>query len=361
MWFLFLSQETGSNEDVYKTLNKAKTGNVRDAVMKAVTLYESAYAEFALYNWNRKPWKTYMDSPKFPDKHPYGSSKVERDIEDPFKFTYTEQLEKGAMKYMIHVFDNDTEKIRRVRFDFKTPSQDPNVHRQALIKIGDIWHLEDWTSEANRDFCRKKPEENVKSVVLILSNGDQKNKKTVDYSLNTEWDCNRSGTGYMRITASSPLIDQTFYSEDTIEYYPPQGIEAQDSYVITERRMSCSYSYHMEIESIQGPIVTSTTGNGQLTETYTVGVDAPDRFLVDNEDRKDIGLWTDPPTKNKEWVTYTTTGSLGGYIEKGDCETGAPGVLDLKEDEITADGIKGRRTSTEGTATVVIEFEYRFR
>ena len=370
MLFFFLSQYLGDDQHIPKILNSAKNGQVRDAVMNSLENFADAYAEFALYNWNQEPWQAYQDLPKFPNGSPAGDAVEELLLDEPLMMDYTvPNIDMGGIKYIRHTFNSD--KVKRVEFDFLTASQDENLKRQALIKTGDTWTLEDWNNLTKREFCRRNPAEKVKEVVLVFSNADLKNIDTATYFIRIDGDCEVAAGGYTRVTetliSGQKSIQMEFMSRDEIKYYDKEYVKG-DAFVMTKRTMNYSSRDHTEtVWPGAGPIKGTITGSGSLTETYELNEDAPLRLVL-NRERTEGYILVDPDRKNTEWVTFshTLTGA-DPYSEKGDIGGvgGALGALpryDLEASEITSQGVKGQRvfeTGSDGmTQRTVVEFEY---
>lgn len=362
MLFFFLSQYSGSDGYVPLILRQAKNGQALDAVMGSITGYDDVYAEFALYNWDKEPWLAYQDFPSFPHPGAAGSA-IDIDIViDSGKSSYSNLLKKGAAKYIAHIFDNNVEKQQRVEFDFKTPSTDRRVHRQALVKIGNVWHREDWTDIASRSFCRKNPEQNVKAVILVLSNSDLKNDKVARYDLSTEGACGGL-TGYTKITTSLNTgisnHKSEYISEDVLVYDAEK-----EAYVIKERTFRYTGESTGGTDVIIGPqdneiklgTMTGTVAeHGFLSEQYEQQEERPVKLKL--ADDGSITFVVEPKKKATRWVTRVENGQFLGVphrkVEKIDVSPG--GTFKLKESEIQNKKIKGRRDMGLGG---VIEFEY---
>ncbi len=109
-------------------------------------------------------------------------------------------LSPGAAQYHMFVITAGPEEIKRLKIDFKKEADDQYLRRKALVKIGDTWELESWNTITNREFCREKPEENVKSVILILSNADLENAGNIPFTVETDGECEKTITGNTKNT-----------------------------------------------------------------------------------------------------------------------------------------------------------------
>ncbi len=201
MFPFFMTQYLGDAGFVYRILRDVKDGaDVRMGIMESFSTYHDAFAQYALHNWNQEPWMAYQDVPAFPPDVPNGDAvSILAETKGEAK-EYTIPLQKGGIKYQCHAFTQDIGKIQKVKFSFRSINSDNQMRRQALIKIGDVWHLEQWDNLTEREFCRKNADENVKMVILVFSNANLTTTDSSYYKLDTTMACEVRVGGYTRIT-----------------------------------------------------------------------------------------------------------------------------------------------------------------
>ncbi|MCD4679390.1 MAG: DUF2089 domain-containing protein [Bacteroidales bacterium] len=359
MWFFFLSQYLGNDSHVNTVLQKGKNGNISDAVRNSISNFDNTYAEFAMYNWNQVPWEIYQDTPKYPDKNPTGDSTQAIYLYDKVDKDVPIALDLGGMKYIYHYFDSDLGRVNRVKFDFKSPTLDPSFQRQALIKIGDTWHREDWNSISEKEYCRKDEAERVKAVILVYSNADLEWIQSGVYNIDTKGDCVVKKKGHMKLSFASAgggkTIKSTLELDETVEYDLDGG-----NYIVTERKANCNSvdtaSADMEW---MGYLSSTIFGNGNITESYEVDGNNDIRFDI-NDDGKSGYILTGLNAKEDAWATRVTVieGVDDGPAEKGGCGGFWASRYELKPEEIFADKIKGKRIMAIPGGSMEIEFEY---
>ncbi|HBQ64922.1 MAG TPA: hypothetical protein DD727_08420 [Clostridiales bacterium] len=372
LFFYFLSQHLGNNDYIRDILEDARWGDIPDTITTMVEDYKEVFPVFALYNWNQAPWKKYKDTPTFPDKIPSSAILDCLDME-PAKTEYAEELGKGSIRYMHHVFHEDINKIRKVIFDFSKINIDENISRQALIKVDGAWIFADWNDVAKREFCRKTAGENVQEVILILSNANLSGNAKVTYTVDTGQECTQARAAYMRITQTLRLgstlsLQAVLESQEVIKYTEDEDIDGY-AYKITERHMTFSYQQSNQVTDPDMGFTASVTGNGNLDEVFAMNEEKPTRFVVGHDgDVRFIAGYDS--IRTPDWVTYHTAVTSAGITNKY-TEAGSPifNLLDslmnieLEKNEILPGKIKGKRIqesmdSSGGTLTTTLEFEY---
>lgn len=383
MLFFFLSERYRNNSLIADIILTTKGYDVATYIMNALEEFPDTFAQFALWNWNAKPWKNYSDNGTFPAKRPYGTALQNHVLQNAVQEEDGIVLPPGAIGYKYyHIADNN---IKRVKFDFTDMPWDGNIHVQALYKVGDQWLLRDCTDANSVIFCRSKPSENIKGVVLVFSNADLKTPSVLStappvlskqpleltYVVDTTGECPQTINGYTKITEtmtyrngnSSASMVINYYSEDELEYD-----EERDTYVITKRSLSYTLSSDKSFPdtAVFGLGGNATSGSGTLVETYELS-DAPVRF----ERGKDGGgyLTPDPETKKDSWVKYNDT-VLGAYEDNPMgivlLYLGACGGIDVMPEEIKEKSIKGNRANKVSVDAKMemetsIEFSYSLK
>jgi len=363
--FFFASDFLNDKDYVRRVLVAAKTENVAAALMENMSDFGDKYGKFAVYGWNKDPFLLYNDPPKFPAIGASGDSVGEFEIKNPNLDYFNERLRPGAISYWHLKFNPDKKKINKVVFNLMTDIPNPYFMRQALLKIGGTWVVEDWTGIKERTFCRERPGEDLNEAVVIFSNGDFRTTLTFAFQVDTTQKCPHMLTGYTRITErhqgeglQSEIIYQT---SEEIEYDP-----IQKAYVVKSMTANYSMNQTMEGQMVIG-IQGTTSGSGSLRETYGEG-EQPIKIL---EKPSETILMLQTETKEKKWVNYHQTASAEfAGTESESWQDGPTGFwpknIALTKEEIKSDRIKGRRvmqtTSEFGTkGELVIEFEYELK
>ncbi len=393
--FYFLTDYWGTKDDVPLILHAAASEknsmDIRGMLMREIGEdIKHFYGQFALYNWNTEPHKKYTDTPHFPPPPepmmPWGYCVEAYDINVKEEKDYDVLMGMGGIVYQNFVFSVPPEDVPFVRFDFENELPEVDnidyVKRQALIKIGDSWDHEDWTDLEYREFCRKKDEENVQTVVLIYSNAYLLDMAMYDYTVVTG-DCPLKGftqVDYELYSAVEGLVvSHSFelYSKEEIEY-----CFLSDAYVLNNREVTYNSSSFSEMLNPFQPeggtqmIRSQKTGIGSVFEKYK----AEDQIikLSLTEDGK-VKLFKFPATKTTGWITYIESGYGGEGVrqasypnvmlrgsvelEHGKKTTTMPTGEKITQDcYIGEDKISGRFTITSqqsmGTGTYAVEFEY---
>jgi len=238
MWYLFLTQSTGNMEMITEPLNNAKTAD-DESIATSFEYFDTFFAEYALWNWNKEPFEQYIDTPKFPrptlvsyTMSPNGEAFIENYMEEPTEYPININLQPLSMNYNYFIFNDN---LKKVDFNFKIPSTQ-KLARQALIKIGDTWHLEDWTDIDQRIFCKTRSEENVKAVILIYSNAQTREPYTKDFVVDTRGECEPEWHGYTKFSWSftTDFAMNTFGGSLTQNYQQQSSMVSYDTLVYDE-------------------------------------------------------------------------------------------------------------------------------
>ncbi|MBW2964391.1 hypothetical protein KY363_02930 [Candidatus Woesearchaeota archaeon] len=324
MWYLYLTQMTGNLGIVKDNLFDVKTIDGRD-VVASTPGYKTFFADYALWNWNQEPELKYQDAPKFPDgpkAKPNGASYDkavhEKDNLD-FGFVEAKSL---SNHYRLHAIKDD---IDKVVFKFKEKGTEEHK-RQALIKIGDIWHWEDWTDITERKFCRTRPEEKVTAVVIIVSNS---NKKTTDmwnmeYEIDTQGKCNPEWRGSTTWSWSNSWGWDILYATHTLGWTASMTSydtlvydEEEDQFLVKDQVISyydnwyhnvmfdqdCGMMYERERKMYSG----TAQSHWDIPSDHPSEGDAPVRMSVDYEDPMVYDVDLNILPERREWITLVDT------------------------------------------------------
>jgi hypothetical protein len=151
----------------------AATQKPLDALNSAVPGgFEKSWPLFARDGWNRKlspaltasffSWDSFRKTPPDPKKAYSLQGK---------KITYPLPIELYGLDRQYQHVDLSDKKAKLVTFEDPSASgTDPNLHTYAYFKLArGGWKGEDWTGRDKVEFCREKPSENVREVILVDS------------------------------------------------------------------------------------------------------------------------------------------------------------------------------------------------
>jgi hypothetical protein len=401
MWYLYLTQMTGNLGYVKDNLFAVKDKDGRQVVGETPG-YKMFFSDFALWNWNQDPEQRYQDSPKFPDgtkARPNGPS-YEKHVHDKDSMDWGFVEAKSLSNhYRMHAIKDDVDKVV---FKFKKKGTEDHK-RQALIKIGDIWHWEDWTGITERKFCRTRDDEKVTAVVIIASNSDKdKTKKwEMDYEINAKGKCNPEwrgstswhwshGWGWQILYATHTLgwtanmnsYDTLVYDEEEDEFYvKDQVISYSDvNYHNVDFHQDCGMIYERQKTKHSG----SAQSHWDIPEDHPSMGDAPTRMYVDYDDPLLYHVDVNVMPERDDWITVIDhsssqrkacpleglfTPSSGSYIKSDTTYRRANDFRSKPYDielEISEDGkhIRGSKTQRMGSGdeewTIMINVNYAY-
>jgi len=224
MWYLFQTQYANDINAPITALKAAKTKSATDAATE-INGFNDLFSDFALWNVNYGPAKKYQDSPKFPSKTPagggsYSEFSYKKDLELP----ETTIMERLGMGYHVVMFKPDVKKAV-IKFDDRG---DEEHQRQALVKIGNTWHIEDWTDLEERKFCLNRAEEKVTMIIMIFSNSDKTADYNEEFTVNTKDECQPTWHGTLKVSWNQ------FYQPDWMDPLVTRTLKTSGSYTATE-------------------------------------------------------------------------------------------------------------------------------
>ncbi|MBW2967559.1 hypothetical protein KY362_03665 [Candidatus Woesearchaeota archaeon] len=310
-WYLFLTQFTNNPSFVKDALVAAKTKQGRDAAVSTVSNFDLLWERYALWNWNRDPAEIYQDAPKFPTDtlngdfmFPNGASLSSWNYEQRKEYPEALAMEKLGMAYHVATFTDD---IKKVVFRFEKDSTEKH-RRQALIKIGDVWHQEDWNGVMERRFCRTRPEEKVDKVVLIVSNSDADGPVHLEgLTIDTRDECApewHGTTTWMWGVSGGETIPKNFLSGETSISWKQNSFytsydtlvydEENDEFLVKDQFVSYRFHESETISYVQdcGPLRRTRTEDlaGGTQHSWDVDPErlwesnAPDRLRASDDD-----------------------------------------------------------------------------
>ncbi len=327
-WYKFLTQMSGGPAVVKQHLDAVENTDARE-VVQSTDYYEMLWGEYALWNWNQDPEQRYSDTPAFPTgtykgkkMYPIGDA-YKGKIYDAKK-EYPESLTLGSlsMQYRLMTFDDSIDKVV-VKFE----QEGDDLHkRQALIKIGDGWHREDWTEIEERKFCRTRDDEKVTAIVLILSDAvtDLTENYKVKYKVDTRGKCNPEWRGtttwqFNLIDEWQILYAQTIYTQSAsmISYDTLVMDEDENEFVIKDQFVTYNYREEqsttfaqdcgMQYESMIKRQSGSAGKSFEIDEKYPSESDAPERMNGDYDDPFLYDVDIDVHDFGYDWLAYYDT------------------------------------------------------
>ncbi|WP_148221706.1 hypothetical protein [Caldicellulosiruptor owensensis] len=180
MFFYYLTDYAKTNfiRDIIKTAGQKGAKSIRPFLENNIPKLKETYSTFALYNWNWSPVDKYYDYGKITGG-PSGKSFKKKIMRVEQEDKESVLLEPGAMAYYLYLFDQQDLTLQHVTITFeKSIANDKYLKRKAILKIGDKWVVEDWSSEVVKQYCRAKTDksENIKALILVYSYANFKNK-----------------------------------------------------------------------------------------------------------------------------------------------------------------------------------------
>lgn len=373
MFFLFLQQNNGNEWSVIKPLLAAKTKGVKGA-LKDIENYDSKFADFVAWNWNKDPMKKYADFPSFPSKEIAQQGRQDFTVVSKEESEAVYSVGGGSATYHIYNIPEGTG-VKQITFNFKSHG-DAQRQRRALVKIGDHWEDQSWTYLMNKRFCLTKPEEKVSEIILMLSdsNLDSDNIAFTSYEVDTTGECPFEISGTTRITHTTSIdgsgngavggtyMTGTYVSNDVLQYD-----EEERAYKLKTRMASCTYNEKTDAADSMYSIKTVKSGSGTTAEEYGDITEAPLKIRF-HDDEDIIDFFVYPDYNNPEWVSYssTVTTVIGGTSttqnidEKDACTfVSAMGYLtELDKTYVQNNHLKGTKSMSKNGISSIVEFDY---
>jgi hypothetical protein len=304
LWFYFLVQQSqGDSTHVYRALKLGTNNKIREEMMNLED-FTYIHRDFALWNWNRKPFVRYVDEPFFPAVTPFYKSVKHETTSENKETSYPIALEKGAMTYNMIFFPN--EKVKKIEFNPSkfTGSEEKSMRGlQALYKVNGEWLYEDWTGVKKRTFCRELPEENIEMIVLIANNAELNSVWNGIVPITTEKSCGSGWKGTVsvswqkqnKMTAGWALGT---YSEKG-EYHVSEMLEYEpeyDNFLVAEQQYFGKFESSQKVESPSKECGqmwkrdTKRRGGSGFIDFKKLAEDMPERANGEgNEDMNEIG------------------------------------------------------------------------
>jgi hypothetical protein len=336
MWYLFVTQYAGSESIVKANLFSVKDTDGRK-VVGSIDNFGLVFEEFALWNWNLDPELRYADSPSFPSPlvknkaaYPNGDSYEQRIYNSKKESQEFMTLSNLAINYRLAVF---TDNIDKVVYKFNDVG-DSEHRRQVLVKIGDVWHWEDWTDIKERKFCRTRPEEKVKAILLIGSDAkwDGMEGYVMGYKVDTTGKCNPEWHGTTSFSWSfshTENFPENFLSGPAVQKYMQDSRmtvydtlvedEENNEFLVTDQFITYYYretqdTHYTQSCGTQSHLIDAVT-KGSTHNKYEIidndfyDSDAPDR-LQGEDDADSIMVDGKPTVYSVDLESYGQTDYL---------------------------------------------------
>ncbi len=199
--FPFFLQNKFSPAFIKQTWDHAASNNSLEAIDHVLGGLTTAWKEFVLHNWNDepKPYNKYQD-PSWDSFTQQAKLELDQDVSLKgipsayqkllpvdlnhlsaryYRFTFTDDTARGVTFYNGLTYKAVKESTGNSAGLALEPISDDlkeGASVQALVKIGGVWKKEDWTDTPIKFFCRDKIAENVEELVIVLSNGQWKER-----------------------------------------------------------------------------------------------------------------------------------------------------------------------------------------
>ena len=173
LFFLYLRGKLGQPELLKSIWENASNANSLAAINSVIPGgFAAHWHEFARLNYNKPPITDYQTRDNLHEAATVKNVPVTDAAVRPLS-TNAKHL---SALYWNLAFTNS--EIRSISFDNPYAAGGwPTAKIQAIVKIaGQEPRVEDWTATAKKKFCRDRAEENVESIVLIISNSEWQNR-----------------------------------------------------------------------------------------------------------------------------------------------------------------------------------------
>ena len=115
LYFYYLWQKAGFDPSVVINLLKPLMLLPQHTIMSSQESLNEKFKEYAIWNWNKEPFKHYTDTPSFKASRPSGNSIQTFSIPEREKYEIPISLNNGSMMYSVLNIDEDIAKIGPVR------------------------------------------------------------------------------------------------------------------------------------------------------------------------------------------------------------------------------------------------------
>jgi hypothetical protein len=304
LYFYKMYQQAGfSPSPVITLLKKLKTQNQAQIIKGQTNIYENI-KEFAFWNWNKDPFKEYTDTPEFPHIRPSGSSIKSVPIGTREEYKAKFRTEGGGAQYVAVGFEEGIDKVVFKVSEYNTLNN-PQIGMQALIKIKDEWHYEDWSEESEKTFCRNREDEKVQVIVLIASNSNIKDTVTFaadgteqytdggmhegEMTIDAKDECPVTWHGTMTYTndggGEELNVHQRLVISEELEEVMDQNGNMTFEIVKQEFNYTATHSTHTDcMPPCSGDITARSSSFGNTTRERPEGEEYPfHRFVLDEE------------------------------------------------------------------------------
>ena len=327
LYFYKLYQQAGfSPTPVITLLKQLKTKNQAQIIKGQTGIHENI-KEFAFWNWNKDPFKEYTDTPEFPHIRPSGSSIKPLPITTREEYKAKFYTEGGGAQYVAAGFEEGIDKVVFKVSEYNTLNN-PQIGMQALIKINDEWHYEDWSDQTEKTFCRNREAEKVQIVVLIASNSDIKDTVVFDTDGTAHYTDSAAHDGEMTIDATGECpatwhgtvtytnsgggtelkANQRLTINEELEEVMNEQGEMSFEIIKQEFNYTANHSTTMPcMYMCSGKIAVRSISSGNTTRERPENEEYPSRRFIIGEDDKPILIVDEQMYGDCDYVTDTQT------------------------------------------------------
>ncbi len=259
---------------------------VGSALQKNGTKFDTAWPEFALYNWNfADPYNAYQTVDALNDeadnRKAVSATLPDGDDTDNLEDVADLKMPHLSSRYYVYTFDDDT--VSTIVFyngmkdavdvtSLSTslgsaytapapadPSSTQGAHVDALLKIDGTWTHEDWTNKPYRSFCRDATRERLQALVIVLTNADASN------------DLSPPGPKPPLIWASNIGCYGWNVTANLAAHYPGQAID--DTMTVTDLRFEAFGDLAADPNTLEYRVFHATSGaySWKLSGTTSAG------------------------------------------------------------------------------------------
>lgn len=327
--------------------------------------FDTEWKEFSGINWNNEPVDIYKDLDKMSHStKPMLNEKVTLNGAQDRSYVLDSNVWYLAAHTFRFEFTDPT--VRSVLF--YNPFQDgawPTADVLAYFRTADgVWHIDEWTTQYGKGFCRDLVAERVEELVIVISNDEFKDrthklKPTKPARLNATnvacrgWEY--EGTATWKGSGDEYSIDDSSTVKATFMRVPfgdASGASAIDHFQVVEGSGTWTHTgSHVNCGGESGGSFTMTGGNSTNLFIFTKATDLGSSSEYIEGDRRYSGFGTEPVADHPDMlVDYTCTS--GNPSQKP-----AMSALSwfktetLATQQVSADGITitGRYTDTRTT------------
>ncbi len=197
-WF-YLYQNAGKHHGpIRKALEDAKALGTQKKALEARSNFKQEHKDYALWNINSEPYVYYQDVGGMPIMAPLPpglhQETIIADLDTPQRL----DLEPGGINYYAYTIDNRVDKLK---VDLRQANNKvfSDIGIQMIYKVDDNWLYLDVSNEDEVVFCRRRPSERVKLLLLVFNNPGLDDMMIGEFVLDGTEACTPAWSGYVSI------------------------------------------------------------------------------------------------------------------------------------------------------------------